>query len=102
MRLQLLYFTSVSYTHLDEYDERKYARLAEGNVTEVELSSALADLSAMLQDVYKRQRISYVTSKARELGKYMSTTLDEEWNQTRGMVILTEYVPCALKKSSAL
>ena len=32
----------------DEYDERKYARLAEGNVTEVELSSALADLSAML------------------------------------------------------
>ncbi len=32
----------------DEYDERKYARLAEGNVTEVELLSALADLSAML------------------------------------------------------
>ena len=32
----------------DEYDERKYIRLAEGNVTEVELSSALADLSAML------------------------------------------------------
>ena len=32
-------------------------------------------------------RISYVTSKARELGKYMSTTLDEEWNQTRGMEI---------------
>lgn len=32
-------------------------------------------------------RISYVSSKARELGKYMSTTLDEEWNQTRGMEI---------------
>ena len=34
-----------------------------------------------------RVEISYVTSKARELGKYMSTTLDEEWNQTRGMEI---------------
>lgn len=32
-------------------------------------------------------RISYVSSKARELGKYMSTTLDEEWNQMRGMEI---------------
>ncbi|MBR5508861.1 MAG: SPFH domain-containing protein [Lachnospiraceae bacterium] len=33
-------------------------------------------------------RISHVTSKSRELGKYMSTVLDEEWNQTRGMEIL--------------
>lgn len=32
-------------------------------------------------------RISYVTSKARELGKYMADTLDEEWNQMRGMEI---------------
>lgn len=32
-------------------------------------------------------RISYVSSKARELGKYMSSILDEEWNQTRGMEI---------------
>lgn len=32
-------------------------------------------------------RISHVTSKSRELGKYMSTVLDEEWNQTRGMEI---------------
>lgn len=32
-------------------------------------------------------RISYVTSKARELGKYMANTLDEEWNQMRGMEI---------------
>lgn len=32
-------------------------------------------------------RISHVTSKARELGKYMSTVLDEEWTQTRGMEI---------------
>jgi membrane protease subunit (stomatin/prohibitin family) len=32
-------------------------------------------------------RISYVSSKTRELGRYMSTTLDEEWNQMRGMEI---------------
>lgn len=32
-------------------------------------------------------RISHVTSKARELGKYMSQVLDEEWTRTRGMEI---------------
>lgn len=32
-------------------------------------------------------RISYVTSKTRELGKYMADTLDEEWNQLRGLEI---------------
>lgn len=32
-------------------------------------------------------RISFVTSKARELGRYMANVLDEEWNQLRGMEI---------------
>ena len=32
-------------------------------------------------------RISFVTSKARELGQYMSQVLDEEWNKERGMEI---------------
>lgn len=32
-------------------------------------------------------RISFVSSKARELGQYMSSILDQEWNQTRGMEI---------------
>lgn len=32
-------------------------------------------------------RISLVASKARELGKYMAVTLDEEWRQMRGMEI---------------
>lgn len=32
-------------------------------------------------------RISYVSSKARELGQYMSNTLDDEWRQSRGMEI---------------
>lgn len=32
-------------------------------------------------------RVSHVTSKARELGKYMASVLDEDWNQMRGIEI---------------
>ena len=32
-------------------------------------------------------RISYVSSKARELSKYMADTLDADWNQLRGMQV---------------
>lgn len=32
-------------------------------------------------------RISFVASKGRELGKYMSETLDEDWNRMRGIEI---------------
>lgn len=32
-------------------------------------------------------RISYVSSKSRELSKYMADTLDEDWRQNRGMEI---------------
>uniref|UniRef100_UPI0040577CD7 SPFH domain-containing protein n=1 Tax=Agathobacter sp. TaxID=2021311 RepID=UPI0040577CD7 len=32
-------------------------------------------------------RISYVSSKARELGKYMASVLDEDWNRMRGIEI---------------
>ena len=32
-------------------------------------------------------RISHVTSKALELGRYMASALDQEWNQMRGMEI---------------
>ena len=32
-------------------------------------------------------RISHVTSKALELGKYMASALDQDWNQLRGMEI---------------
>jgi len=45
------------------------------------LQSALNQMSA------DGMRISHVTSKSRELGKYMADVLDEEWNQTRGMEI---------------
>ena len=34
-------------------------------------------------------RISFITSKSRELGKYMSQTLDEEWTQLRGMEVVS-------------
>lgn len=33
------------------------------------------------------ERISFVTSKGRELSKYMAQTLDEDWNQMRGMEV---------------
>ncbi|MBR2743251.1 MAG: SPFH domain-containing protein [Clostridia bacterium] len=32
-------------------------------------------------------RISYVSSKGRELSKYMADTLDDEWNRMRGMEV---------------
>lgn len=45
------------------------------------LQSALNQMSA------DGIRISYVTSKSRELGRYMAEVLDAEWNQSRGMEI---------------
>ncbi len=33
------------------------------------------------------ERISFVVSKSMELGKYMSTILDDDWNQMRGFVV---------------
>lgn len=45
------------------------------------LQSAINQMSA------DGTRISYVTSKATELGRYMANVLDEEWNQMRGMEI---------------
>ena len=60
---------------IDEINEQYLSEFLEA------LQSSINQMSA------DGTRISYVTSKARELGKYMSTTLDEEWNQTRGMEI---------------
>lgn len=45
------------------------------------LQSAINQMSA------DGTRISYVTSKAMELGRYMQDILDEDWNQMRGMEI---------------
>lgn len=45
------------------------------------LQSAINQMSA------DGTRISFVSSKATELGKYMANVLDEDWNQMRGMEI---------------
>ncbi|MCE5234737.1 MAG: SPFH domain-containing protein [Eubacteriales bacterium] len=47
------------------------------------LAAAVNKLSA------EGQRISFVVSKGRELSKYMSEALDEEWKQNRGMEVLS-------------
>ena len=66
---------NVDRVEIDEINEQYLSEFLEA------LQSSINQMSA------DGTRISYVTSKARELGKYMSTTLDEEWNQTRGMEI---------------
>ena len=43
--------------------------------------------SAINQMPAEGTRISFVTSKALELGKYMAQILDEDWNKMRGMEI---------------
>lgn len=58
------------------------------DINEQYLSEFLEALqSAINQMSADGTRISFVTSKGRELGKYMADILDEEWNQLRGMEI---------------
>ena len=73
-----------------------YAEVIPRNKDRVEIDSIneqyLSEFLEALQSSINQMsadgtRISYVSSKARELGKYMSNTLDEEWNQMRGMEI---------------
>lgn len=47
------------------------------------LQSAINQMSA------DGERISFVTSKGRELSKYMASILDEDWKQLRGMEVLS-------------
>ena len=61
------------HVEIDEINEQYLSEFLEA------LQSSVNQMSA---DGF---RISFVSSKARELGKYMSSVLDEEWNQTRGM-----------------
>ena len=63
------------HVEIDEINEQYLAEFLEA------LQSSINQMSA------DGTRISFVTSKARELGKYMADTLDEEWNQMRGMEI---------------
>ncbi len=63
------------HVEIDEINEQYLSEFLEA------LQSSINQMSA------DGTSISYVTSKARELGKYMANTLDEEWNQMRGMEI---------------
>lgn len=60
-------FQSLNQQYIDEFLEA--------------LTSAINQYSA------DGNRVSFIASKSRELGKYMSTTLDDEWNAMRGMQI---------------
>lgn len=57
-------------------------------INEQYLSEFLAALQASINQMSADgTRISFVSSKGVELGKYMADTLDSDWNQTRGMEI---------------
>lgn len=67
---------------------RNAARVEIEDINEQYMSEFLEALqSAINQMSADGIRISYVPSKGRELGKYMASTLDEDWNQMRGMEI---------------
>ena len=73
-----------------------YAEVIPKNQDRVEIDAIneqyLAEFLEALQSSINQMsadgtRISYVTSKARELGKYMADTLDDDWTRMRGMEI---------------
>lgn len=58
------------------------------DINEQYLSEFLEALQAAINQMSADGvRISYVPSKGRELSKYMSNILDEDWRQTRGMEV---------------
>lgn len=73
-----------------------YAEVIPKNADRVEIGSIneqyLAEFLEALQSSINQMsadgiRISYVSSRGRELGKYMADTLDEDWRKLRGMEI---------------
>ncbi|MDO5350886.1 MAG: SPFH domain-containing protein, partial [Lachnospiraceae bacterium] len=73
-----------------------YAEVIPKNADHVEISSIneqyLAEFLEALQSSINQMsadgiRISYVSSKGRELGKYMADTLDEDWRKLRGIEV---------------
>lgn len=61
--------------NIEEINEQYYSEFLEA------LQGAINQMSA------DGVRISYVSSKGRELSQYMSSILDEEWNQLRGIEV---------------
>lgn len=66
---------NTDHVEIDEINEQYLSEFLEA------LQSAINQMSA------DGIRISFVSSKARELGKYMAGILDEEWNQMRGIEV---------------
>lgn len=75
---------------------RFYAEVIPKNKEHVEITDIneqyLAEFLEALQSSINQMsadgiRISFVSSKGRELGRYMADTLDADWNQMRGMEI---------------
>ena len=66
---------NTDHVEIDEINEQYLSEFLEA------LQSAINQMSA------DGIRISFDSSKARELGKYMAGILDEEWNQMRGMEV---------------
>lgn len=66
---------NTDHVEIDEINEQYLSEFLEA------LQSAINQMSA------DGIRISFVSSKARELGKYMAGILDEEWSQMRGMEV---------------
>lgn len=73
-----------------------YAEVIPKNVSRVDVDDIndqyLAEFLEALQSSINQMsadgiRISYVSSKGRELGQYMADTLDEQWKAARGMEI---------------
>ena len=73
-----------------------YAEVIPKNADHVEIDSIneqyLSEFLEALQTSINQMsadgtRISYVTSRSRELGQYMAQTLDDEWTRMRGMEI---------------
>lgn len=78
-----------------------YAEVIPRNAERVEIDSIneqyLSEFLEALQSAINQMsadgtRISFVSSKTRELGKYMSDILDEDWNKDRGMIIASAAV----------
>lgn len=67
---------------------RNKSRVDIGEINEQYMAEFLEALQSSINQMSADgTRISYVSSKQRELGKYMASTLDEEWRQMRGMEI---------------
>lgn len=65
------------HVEIDEINEQYLSEFLEA------LNAAINKMSA------DGERISFVTSKSRELSKYMAEVLDEDWTQNRGMEVKT-------------